>query len=491
MTDLGHDLDLELDLEDRPRPAPVAASAAPARRRQLFSRTLPRMAALAASEFVLLMLAFIAAVHMRFGDEAHLATDALLMRAPLFTAVILGCLASMGLFSLRHRASYAAVVARIAVGMGLALSAIGLLSYLVPAVFVGRGVLLLGGVLGTILLLASRFAAMKLLEDDSLKRRVVILGSGETAAVIAARFRRRADQRAFKIVGYLPWKRENPVVSHDQILASPADLTSFVLRERVDQVVVALDDRRGGFPQDTLRELRLCGVTITDPVTFLEQESGYVSVDLARPSWLIFSEGFPSDLFRAATKRAFDVMIAAVLLVLTLPVAIVTAILIKLEDGGPILYQQVRAGQNGRPFRMLKFRSMGVAAEKDGKAVWAMKNDPRVTRIGAFIRKVRIDELPQCLNVLLGHMSFVGPRPERPQFVDELSRTIPFYRERHFVKPGLTGWAQVRYPYGSTEKDAREKLGFDLYYVKNHSLILDFVILLVTAEIILFRVGSR
>lgn len=488
MTDLGHDLDLDLDLDLDSREDP--RSTAPARPRQLFSTTLPRMAALAAAEFILLMLAFIAAIQLRFGEDVRAGAEALML-APLFTGVILACVGSMGLYSLRHRARLAAVIARILVAMLLAECALGLIAYLVPALSIGRGLLAISSVLALILLVISRFAAMKLLDDDTLKRRVLVLGSGESAGVIAARLRRRADQRAFRIVGYVPWKRESAAVSPDQVVTTPHDLASFVLRQKIDQVVVALDDRRGGFPQDTLRELRLAGVTISDPVTFLEQETGYISVDLARPSWLIFSDGFPSHLLRLGTKRFLDVVVAFVLLVVTLPIGILTAIAIKLEDRGPILYRQVRAGQNGKPFRMLKFRSMSVTAEKDGKAIWAVQNDPRVTRVGAFIRKVRIDELPQAVNVLLGHMSFVGPRPERPEFVDSLSQSIPFYRERHFVKPGITGWAQVRYPYGSTEKDAREKLGFDLYYVKNHSLMLDLVIILVTAEIILFRVGSR
>jgi sugar transferase (PEP-CTERM system associated) len=484
MTELGHDLELD-ELPKAPD------TAVPPRPRKLFSGSLPRMAALAAAEFTLLMLAFVAAIYLRFGDSANAAIEALILRSPVFTGVILACMASMGLFSLRHRARYAAVLARLLVAMVAAECVLGLLSYLVPALFIGRGVLVIASVLAVVLLMISRYAVMKLLDDDSLKRRVLVLGSGASAAVIAARLRRRADQRAFRIVGYVPWKRENIVVASEHVLHAPQDLTSYVLREKVDQVVVALDDRRGEFPQGALRDLRLSGVTISDPVTFLERETGYISVDLARPSWLIFSDGFPSNLLRMGTKRLFDVVVAAMLLILTLPVMLVTAILIKLQDGGPVLYRQVRAGKNGKPFEMLKFRSMSVTAEKDGKAVWAVQNDPRVTRIGAFIRKVRIDELPQAVNVLLGQMSFVGPRPERPEFVEELSRNIPFYRERHFVKPGITGWAQVRYPYGATEKDAREKLGFDLYYVKNHSLLLDLVIILVTAEIILFRVGSR
>jgi len=229
---------------------------------------------------------------------------------------------------------------------------------------------------------------------------------------------------------------------------------------------------------------------VRDVVSFLEDENGYVNVELAKPSWLIFSDGFRTDFLRTVGKRVFDIFVALALIIVTLPVTLATALLIWLEDRGPIFYRQVRTGQFGRPFEILKFRSMGVNAERHG-AVWAQRDDPRVTRVGAFIRRVRIDEIPQAINVLLGQMSFVGPRPERPAFVEQLSRRIPFYAERHFAKPGITGWAQVRFPYGSTEADAREKLGFDLYYVKKQSVIFDLLVLLRTVEIVVFRVGAR
>jgi sugar transferase (PEP-CTERM system associated) len=264
-----------------------------------------------------------------------------------------------------------------------------------------------------------------------------------------------------------------------------------VQRERIHEIVMAMDDRRQGFPEAFLRECRLRGVAVIDIVQFLERETGRVSVELASASWLIYSKGFRADLVRSASKRAFDVFAALLLLVLAAPVMILTAIAIRLEDRGPVFYRQVRTGQGGRPFKIIKFRSMSVNAESGGKAIWAVRNDPRVTRVGEFIRKVRIDELPQAFNVLAGSMSFVGPRPERPEFVQSLERRIPFYSERHFAKPGITGWAQVRYPYGASEDDAREKLGYDLFYVMNQSLAFDIRILMQTVEIVLFRIGSR
>ena len=359
MTDMGHDV-LDVDAS-----TPTASRhPVPARPRKLTNASLPRMAALASAEFVLLTLAFVMAVSVRFGADLAFDTREMLLRAPVFPLVILAAMASMGLYTLRHRAQYAAVAARVLVGVTLAVGGLGVATYLIPSLHMSPGVLGIATLLALPALLVSRFAALRLMDDDSLKRRVLILGSGESAGVIAARLRRRSDQRSFRIVGYVPWTRDVTVVSPEQLVRAQHDLANYVMRERIDQVVVALDDRRGGMPQEILRTLRLRGVTISDPVTFLEREAGYISVDLASPSWLIFSEGFPNDLLRAGTKRLFDVLVASTLLVLALPIALVAAILVKLEDGGPILYRQVRAGAGGRPFKMLKFRSMGVAAEE-------------------------------------------------------------------------------------------------------------------------------
>jgi sugar transferase (PEP-CTERM system associated) len=242
-----------------------------------------------------------------------------------------------------------------------------------------------------------------------------------------------------------------------------------------------------------LLECRLAGVEVTDLVSFLERETGKVRLDVLNPSWMIFAKGFSRHPWRQVTSRTFDIIAAALLLIVTSPVIVLTAAAILVEDGprAPIFYRQRRVGKDGRQFNLLKFRSMRPDAESDGKARWAVSGDSRVTRVGALIRKIRIDELPQLLIVLGGAMSFVGPRPERPEFVAELSETIPYYRERHCVKPGITGWAQLCYPYGSSERDAREKLQYDLYYVKNHSLVFDLMILLQTVEVVLLGKGGR
>jgi sugar transferase (PEP-CTERM system associated) len=256
--------------------------------------------------------------------------------------------------------------------------------------------------------------------------------------------------------------------------------------------VVAMDDRRRGFPIPELLDCRLAGVDVTELLTFLERETGRVHIDLLNPSWMIFGQGFKRDPLRLFSSRVLDVLASLAVLVVALPAMALTFLAIRIEDGwqAPVLYRQARVGLDGQLFEVLKFRSMRQDAELNG-AQWAQDADPRVTRVGAIIRKLRIDELPQVFNVLRGHMSFVGPRPERPEFVAQLAEKIPYYVQRHCVKPGITGWAQLCYPYGSSEKDALEKLQYDLYYIKNNSLLFDLAILIQTAEVVLFGKGAR
>jgi sugar transferase (PEP-CTERM system associated) len=306
--------------------------------------------------------------------------------------------------------------------------------------------------------------------------------------------RRRADQRGFFIAGFMPAPGEQLLVEPEKLLAADVQQLRQLAKDlRIDEIVVAMDDRRREFPVRELLDCRLAGVEIVDLVSFLERETGRVHLDVLNPSWIIFSEGFRRDGLRQASKRAFDVVASFALVLVTWPFMLFTAIAILIEDGvrAPILYRQRRVGLDGHDFDVLKFRSMRTDAERDGKARWATGSDDRVTRVGRFIRKVRIDELPQFFNVLRGDMSFVGPRPERPQFVAELSDSIPYYAERHCAKPGITGWAQICYPYGASEKDSLEKLQYDLYYLKNQSLLFDMMILLQTVEVVLLGKGGR
>ena len=325
-----------------------------------------------------------------------------------------------------------------------------------------------------------------------LKRRVIVLGSGIQAARIAELVE-SGDNPHFVPLRFIGMPGERNCVGaegFDWSEAEPDGFADLGSRLGASEIVVASDERRG-LPVRQLLRCKLAGIKVTDFLDFWERETRTVDLDALKPSWLFYSDGFRCGAFDRIAKRIFDVAVSAAFLVLTLPLLVLCAGLIKLESPGPVFYRQDRVGRRGHIFRILKFRSMQVDAESDGKARWAAPGDPRVTRVGAVIRKLRIDELPQVLNVLRGDMSFVGPRPERPEFVDRLARVVPYYAERHWVRPGITGWAQINYPYGASTEDARRKLSFDLYYVKNQSIFLDFVILLQTARVIFWNHGAR
>ncbi|HEY0230198.1 MAG TPA: TIGR03013 family XrtA/PEP-CTERM system glycosyltransferase, partial [Dokdonella sp.] len=282
-------------------------------------------------------------------------------------------------------------------------------------------------------------------------------------------------------------------VPEDRVLMLDGPLRLWTQRLQINEIVVGPDERRGGLPMEELLDCKQAGVQITDLATFFERESGKVKLSLIEPSWLVFSNGFDSSPLRLAVKRLFDIGTAMIVLLLTWPFMLLVALAIRIESGAgqPILYRQERVGERGRTFALTKFRSMRTDAELDGVARWATRNDDRVTRVGRIIRKARLDELPQLANVLRGDMGIVGPRPERPQFVADLATQIRYYSLRHCVKPGLAGWAQLRYPYGASAEDASEKLKYDLFYVKNHNLLLDILILIQTVEIVLFGRGVR
>jgi sugar transferase (PEP-CTERM system associated) len=326
------------------------------------------------------------------------------------------------------------------------------------------------------LLLGLRRSFLHLLDRfDLLRRRVLVLGEGRHAHQVS-RLAAATGDRVFTVVATLA----EPV---------PDGLADLCRRERIDEVVVT-DAKAADLPLRQLLACKLDGTEVTPYLTFWEREMGQVDLDAVTPGWLVFCDGFRRGRMRAFVKRTVDVVLAALLLAVSLPLTLPVALLIRLESPGPIFYRQERVGRHGRGFNILKFRSMRQDAEKDGPQ-WAARNDARVTRVGAFIRKVRIDEIPQAINVLKGEMSFVGPRPERPVFVDALRQIICHYDERHAVKPGITGWAQINYPYGATAEDAKNKLAYDLYYVKNASLFLDLIIFLQTVKVLLWHEGAR
>lgn len=345
-------------------------------------------------------------------------------------------------------------------------------------------------VLGLILVLRGfanrgRFASM-------LARRVLVLGTGVEAEAVE-RALHDPTLRSLRLVGFLPMGGDDEVVtvSGDRVLTGRS-LLNAANELNVNEVIVAVRERRGGvIPLRELLDCKMMGIKVYDLSTFYERVRGQVRVDTLKASWLIYGDGFRQGILRTLVKRCFDLLVSFVLLILALPIMLLAAFAIAFEDGGPVFYRQERVGQNGRRFRVIKFRSMGTDAEKDGTPQWAVANDNRVTHVGRFIRKLRIDELPQLFNVFMGDMSLVGPRPERPYFVDQLTAEVPFYAVRHCVKPGVTGWAQVRYQYGASVDDAVQKLQYDLYYVKNHTLLLDIVVLAETVRVVLTGEGAQ
>ena len=453
------------------------------------------VALLFAAEAIMFFAAVYAAVLVRFHGSFESIPDApdlvgaLWPRALLFSLIMLLSLLSFGLYSERQRARLTGIAARLILAVLMAFGVASALFYLVPYLWIGRGVVGLATLSALLGMVVSRSIFSRVVDEDVLKRRVLVYGAGKSAAAIAG-IRRRADRRGFLVVGYVPAAGEQRQVT-DGLLDPTVGLVHLCSRLEVSEVVVAMDDRRRGFPIAELLQCRLAGVDVTEQLTFLERETGRVRIDILNPAWMIFGEGFRRDPIRLLTSRTLDLAAGLIVITLASPFMLCAALAIKLEEGwrAPVFYRQRRVGLLGHPFWLLKFRSMRVDAEENGQAQWARKDDPRVTRVGALMRKTRIDELPQLLNVLRGQMSLVGPRPERPEFVADLAERIPYYHERHSVKPGITGWAQLCYPYGSSEQDALEKLQYDLYYVKNNTLLFDLTILLQTAEVVFLGKG--
>jgi sugar transferase (PEP-CTERM system associated) len=410
----------------------------------------------------------------------------------VFAGTILIVSTAMGLYNTRQRARLPGILLRSAASIAGGVAAVGLLSYVAPAIAVPPGALVLAAIFSFAWAAIARFAFSRLVDEEIFKRRVLIYGAGQRALGVLT-LRRRGDQRGFHIVAFVRTVDERWLVPLERTVAVDGELLNFCRANNVDEIVVAMDDRRRAFPVHELLACRLDGIAVSDILDFLEKETGKVRLDVLNPSWIIFSPGFDRTRRGVLSKRALDLCGSLALLLVGWPVMLLALLAIKFEDGWsvPALYRQRRIGLDRRPFDIIKFRSMRVDAERPGQAVWAQKEDSRVTRVGALIRKMRVDELPQLFNVMRGDMSLVGPRPERPEFVARLEEEIPYYRERHCVKPGITGWAQLCYPYGSSEHDAAEKLQYDLYYVKNHSMLFDLMILLQTAEVVLWGHGAR
>lgn len=449
-------------------------------------------------EAVLLVVSIYIGIRIRIPDETITLTniyDPFYLKAAVYTVIMLSCTLAVGVYQSRFREGLTGVAIRTVVAYCLlGASALTILYYLIPVLYLGRGVLSISIFSAIFMIVALRWAFFSVVDISRLQRRVMILGAGKKAADTLRLLGEQVEKSGFQIIGCLPCGPGDIEVPADQVVTSSATIYDISNQQQIDEILVALDERRrsegGQFPLDDLLDCKLSGVKVTDAIEFHERETGKIELTLLYPSWMVFSSGFRFSQFRDIFKRIFDLSLCLILLVFAAPAMLLTAILVYLDDGAPVLFKQVRVGLNGKEFTLYKFRSMRKDAEKNG-AQWAQKNDSRITRVGNFIRNTRLDELPQIYNVIRGDMSFVGPRPERPEFVGDLAEQIPYFYERHRVKPGLMGWAQLKYPYGASVEDAAQKLRYDLYYTKNHSIILDLLIVIQTVEVVLLGKGVR
>ena len=407
-----------------------------------------------------------------------------------FAFSVQAAMIGVGVYAADSLQTFRFAAARLLVAISLGVILISVLHFIAPGMTLWRSNSVYAMVLAVILLLAVRILLGGFVSGGIFKRRVLLLGAGRRAKRLADMERRPGA--AFLIVGCVDMKDAPPQIETAISRADIGSLADLVEKTAANEVVLALDERRNTVPVDALLRLKTTGVHVTDIADFLERETGRIDLDTVRPSWLIFSDGFSSGRqLSLILKRGFDLAVSALLLAIAAPIILATAMLIKLDSPGPAFYRQSRVGRYGETFEILKLRSMRQDAESGGSAIWAQKGDARVTRIGRIIRLIRVDELPQMWTVLKGDMSFVGPRPERPEFVAELEKQIPFYAERHMIKPGITGWAQINYPYGASLDDARHKLEYDLYYTKNYSPFLDLLIILQTLRVLLWAEGAR
>lgn len=460
---------------------------------RIFRHYIPRsFLLLALCEGLIIWFSLVLGVELRLGAESYAELEPIWPKALAFMLVVMGGMTAVGLYKNNFRDGWQGVVLRAVLSMVIAVIAASFLFYAFPALTIGRGVFAVSFVLALLGIVCARLVFFHLVGKDALKRRVLVLGAGRRAEQFL-QLRRKADRFGLNIIGYIHLPGEEDVVPKSMVLNLDVPLLDYAQRNGVHEIVVAMEDRRRTFPIDDLLDCRMSGIDVVDCQTFFERQLGRIQIDQLNPSWFVYSDGFCHGGWQVMGKRVFDIAASLLVLAFAWPLMVVAALGILIEERGrgPIFYRQVRVGQNWQLFQVLKFRSMRIDAEKDGVARWANKNDDRVTCVGKFIRRTRIDELPQLLNVLRGDMSFVGPRPERPEFVEQFAERIPYYAERHRVKPGITGWAQVRYPYGASEKDTIEKLQYDLYYVKNYSLFLDMLILLQTAEVVVWGEGVR
>ena len=423
-----------------------------------------------------------------------LASQTVFNTAVAFTAVLFVSLVSLGLYQRGALSSAAGFIVRLGISFIFGGTAMAVLFFLFPHTFLPehRGLLLLSLLVSFPCVLIARTFFVRFTSDDTRKRRILVLGSGINADRIEEALSNDISL-GFIVVGYISLQDKVTLIDDHRQIAMDRPLIEIARERDIDEIVIAVDDRRKRLPVEELLQCKMTGLQVIDLLTFFEKELAVIKIDLLYPSWILSAAGYDRSASGRVMKRLFDIAVSLILLVICSPliVFVVIASLIESRGRDPILYSQLRIGLNGKPFKVLKFRSMRTDAESDGVARWATKNDSRITPLGALMRKTRLDELPQLFNVLRGDMSLVGPRPERPEFVEALEKDIPYYSERHWAKPGLTGWAQLLYPYAATTEDTKRKLEYDLYYVKNSGAVLDLVVVIQTLEVVLLGKGAH
>ncbi|MES9841624.1 MAG: TIGR03013 family XrtA/PEP-CTERM system glycosyltransferase [Candidatus Thiodiazotropha endolucinida] len=447
-------------------------------------------------ETLIFFLSMLGAIYLRhkYTLSPIPVDDEMLKNLPaLFAVIMFSSLTALGLYQKGSMASSSGFLLRLILGFlvgGLAMASLFFTLQLFP--LSERSLLTHGLIISILGILVARTLFVRVTSDKTLKRRVLVLGVGINADRIEESVKAK-DTVGIVVVGYVNLGDRIELIDEERQVVKDQTLLEISNRLAVDEIVVAVDDRRKKLPNHELLECKIKGIQILDLLTFFEKELSIINIDLLYPSWMLYTDGYRQRALNRTIKKSFDMIVGIVIFIVSAPVMVLVTLASLIESGGrdPILYSQVRVGKNGKLFKVYKFRSMRTDAEADGVARWASKNDTRITKLGGFLRKTRLDELPQIFNILNGDMSLVGPRPERPEFVLQLSNDIPYYLQRHWVKPGLTGWAQLLYPYGASEEDAKRKLEYDLYYVKNASTMLDFIILLQTIEVVLLGKGAQ
>jgi sugar transferase (PEP-CTERM system associated) len=446
-------------------------------------------------EFFVLMASVFVGASIRFVDPIMPTSSQfaeLLPEATVFAIVMASSMLVLGMYQLEFKEDFRHILLRLMPPFVLGLGLMMLAFYFLPGLYFGRGILVIVTMTAWTGIVLTRLLFYKSSRLSQLESRILILGAGRLAEECGSLSKKHYGSHKLNIIGFVAVPGEKTHVISPPVLPLQGSLFSMVQKYDINEIVVAVENRRSGaFPIEELLECKLNGVNVLDMASFFEREMNQIRLDSLQPSWLVFGGGFDQGARRANTKRGFDILASVTLLIATFPVMLITALCIFLEDHSPIFYSQERVGLDGHLFKVLKFRSMRNDAEQFGTPQWATEDDPRVTKVGKIIRKLRIDELPQIINVLKGEMSFVGPRPERPFFVEQLCEKVPYYNMRHSVKPGITGWAQVLYQYGASVEDALQKLQYDLYYVKNNSLFLDIIILIDTVQVVLSGKGGR